>query len=50
MPRCVPESDLATGDTKVVERGHGDGVYVNTAGVGIVPAGVELAPRADPTR
>ena len=27
---------VATGDTKVVERGHGDGVYVNTAGVGIV--------------
>ncbi len=35
---------LATGDTKVVEQGHGDGVYVNTAGVGIVPAGVDLAP------
>jgi hydrogenase expression/formation protein HypE len=35
---------LATGDTKVVERGHGDGLYVNTAGVGIVPAGVDLAP------
>jgi hydrogenase expression/formation protein HypE len=27
---------VATGDTKVVERGHGDGVYVNTAGVGVV--------------
>jgi hydrogenase expression/formation protein HypE len=33
---------VATGDTKVVERGKGDGVYVNTAGVGIVPDGVEL--------
>jgi len=31
---------IVTGDTKVVERGHGDGVYVNTAGVGVVPAGV----------
>ncbi len=35
---------LATGDTKVVEQGHGEGVYVNTAGVGIVPAGVDLSP------
>lgn len=35
---------LVTGDTKVVEAGHGDGVYVNTAGVGIVPEGVELSP------
>jgi hydrogenase expression/formation protein HypE len=35
---------LATGDTKVVEQGHGDGVYVNTAGIGIVPSGVDLAP------
>lgn len=35
---------LATGDTKVVEQGHGDGLFVNTAGIGIVPSGVELAP------
>lgn len=27
---------VVTGDTKVVERGHGDGVYLNTAGVGVV--------------
>jgi hydrogenase expression/formation protein HypE len=33
---------VATGDTKVVERGKGDGVYVNTAGIGIVPDGVSL--------
>ena len=33
---------LVTGDTKVVNRGHGDGVYINTSGVGIVPAGVDL--------
>jgi hydrogenase expression/formation protein HypE len=37
---------LVTGDTKVVERGHGDGVYVNTAGIGLIPAGVGLAPEA----
>ena len=33
---------LVTGDTKVVNRGNGDGVFINTSGVGIVPAGVEL--------
>ena len=27
---------LVTGDTKVVERGKGDGIYVNTSGVGRV--------------
>ncbi len=35
---------LVTGDTKVVERGHGDGCYINTAGVGIVPADLKLGP------
>ena len=33
---------IATGDTKVVERGKADGLYVNTAGIGLVPDGVEL--------
>jgi hydrogenase expression/formation protein HypE len=33
---------VVTGDTKVVERGHGDGVYINSSGVGIIPAGVNL--------
>ena len=33
---------LVTGDTKVVNKGHGDGVFINTTGIGIVPAGVEL--------
>ena len=36
--------ELVAGDTKVVERGKGDGLYVTTAGVGIVPAGVEVGP------
>lgn len=40
---------VVTGDTKVVDRGKGDGIYVNTTGIGIVPAGVEIAPtRARP--
>lgn len=38
---------VVAGDTKVVERGHGDGLYINTAGVGVVPAGV---PRIGPDR
>lgn len=40
---------IITGDTKVVEKGHGDGCYINTAGVGAVPAGVNIGPtRAQP--
>jgi hydrogenase expression/formation protein HypE len=35
---------VVTGDTKVVERGKADGLYINTAGVGIVEHGRELAP------
>jgi hydrogenase expression/formation protein HypE len=34
---------IVTGDTKVVERGHGDGVYINTAGVGVVRDGLDLS-------
>jgi len=33
---------IATGDTKVVERGSADGLFINTAGVGVVPDGVEV--------
>ena len=40
---------IVTGDTKVVERGKGDGCYINTAGVGVVDRSVELgAHRARP--
>lgn len=31
--------------TKVVDSGHGDQVYVNTAGIGLVPAGVDIRPQ-----
>jgi hydrogenase expression/formation protein HypE len=37
---------IVTGDTKVVERGKGDGCYVNTAGIGVVPPGIALSPAA----
>ena len=40
---------LVTGDTKVVDAGHGDQVFVNTAGIGVVPDGVHVGPgRAEP--
>lgn len=35
---------IVTGDTKVVERGKGDGLFVNTAGVGVGPRGGPIAP------
>jgi hydrogenase expression/formation protein HypE len=35
---------IVTGDTKVVERGHGDGCFITTAGVGWVPPGRTLGP------
>jgi len=34
---------IVTGDTKVVERGKGDGVFITTTGVGIVPEGVNIS-------
>jgi hydrogenase expression/formation protein HypE len=34
---------IVTGDTKVVEKGKGDGVFINTTGVGVVPDGVEVS-------
>jgi hydrogenase expression/formation protein HypE len=35
---------IVTGDTKVVERGHGDGCYINTAGVGVLRPGIAVGP------
>ena len=39
---------IVTGDTKVVERGKGDGVFINTTGIGVVPDGV--SPSGDRAR
>ncbi len=36
---------IVTGDTKVVERGRGDGVYINTSGIGVIADGVHVAPQ-----
>lgn len=35
--------EIVTGDTKVVNRGHGDGIYINTAGIGELRDGVDLS-------
>jgi hydrogenase expression/formation protein HypE len=34
---------IVTGDTKVVDRGAADGMYISTSGIGVIPAGRELA-------
>ncbi len=40
---------LVTGDTKVVDRGKADKIFINTAGIGVVPEGVNISPlRARP--
>jgi len=35
---------IATGDTKVVQKGHGDGLYINTSGIGVIPSGLDIGP------
>jgi len=40
---------IVTGDTKVVDRGKGDGIFITTSGIGVVPEGIHLsAGRAKP--
>ena len=36
---------VVTGDTKVVDRGKGDGIFINTAGIGVVPPGARIGPQ-----
>ena len=45
MAAAAKEADvkIVTGDTKVVERGKADGIYINTCGVGVLPEGVRLS-------
>jgi hydrogenase expression/formation protein HypE len=38
--------ELVTGDTKVVDKGKGDGIFLNTAGIGLVEAAGEIGPPA----
>lgn len=37
---------LVTGDTKVVDRGHGDGIFINTAGIGVIEHDLAIGPRS----
>jgi len=37
---------IITGDTKVVDQGKGDGLYVNTAGIGLVRPGTAIGPKS----
>jgi len=51
MARAAREAGvpIVTGDTKVVEQGKGDGVFITTTGVGVVPPGVNISgDRAQP--
>ena len=45
MAAAAGEAGVAvvTGDTKVVEKGKGDGVFITTTGVGVVPEGVDIS-------
>jgi len=36
---------LVTGDTKVVDRGKGDKLFINTSGIGLIPDGVQISPQ-----
>ncbi len=46
MAAAAKEAGVAVvaGDTKVVDRGHGDGVFINTTGLGTVPEDVNIGP------
>lgn len=35
---------IIAGDTKVVDRGKGDGIFINTAGIGVVEEGIDISP------
>jgi hydrogenase expression/formation protein HypE len=37
---------LVTGDTKVVDRGKADGIFINTAGIGAIERAIEISPNA----
>jgi hydrogenase expression/formation protein HypE len=52
MARAASDAGVpvVTGDTKVVERGKGDGVYITTTGVGVVAEGEDFRRRPRPSR
>ncbi|MGI8670173.1 MAG: hydrogenase expression/formation protein HypE [Aridibacter sp.] len=40
----IADVKIVTGDTKVVDKGKGDGLFINTSGIGVIPKDVNLAP------
>ncbi len=50
MAKAAKDANVAmvTGDTKVVEKGKGDGVFITTTGIGTVPAEVQLTHQINP--
>jgi len=36
--------EIVTGDTKVVEKGKGDGIYINTSGIGVLKTDLDISP------
>jgi hydrogenase expression/formation protein HypE len=42
----IAKVQIVTGDTKVLERGKGDGIFINTAGVGIIESDLTIAPQS----
>lgn len=47
MQKAAEESgvQIITGDTKVVDKGKGDKIFINTSGIGVVPDGVNISPK-----
>ena len=41
---------IVTGDTKVVEKGKGDKIYINTSGIGKVHPGLNISPKPSPKK
>lgn len=48
MQRAAREAgvQIITGDTKVVDKGKGDGLFINTAGIGVLEHGLKIAPQS----
>lgn len=42
----IADVQVVTGDTKVVNKGHGDGLYINTTGIGLIPPEVTISPKS----
>jgi len=36
---------IVTGDTKVVDKGKGDKIFINTSGIGVIPDGIDIKPK-----